>query len=247
MGQVAKIAVVAFAKNPISEKYKTRLLDDLQSIECVEKTYELLLKITNQTLVEYQIEAPNTQSFWAMNSEAKDLPIYFSPAIPLVRQGLGPLGERLHTVYQQLIGLHDQVIIIGSDLPFLSKQLLTLTVEKLKDNDLVIGPSDDGGFYLFASKLYFDKNFWTSVEYSQDSTLEQLVGSLKGIQIATLPTLTDIDDLQSFTKAVEILQATSGLSKFQNELVSYFHSEISLLSESFLPNQEDLFFQHKTL
>lgn len=245
MGQVVKTALVAFAKNPISEKYKTRLLDDIQSSKRVEKTYELLLKITNQALAEFQVEKPSAQSFWAMNSNIQNLPNYFSPSIQLTSQGLGSLGERLHTVYQQLIKSNDQVIVVGSDLPFLSSELLSVTLEKLIDHDIVVGPSDDGGFYLFASSLDFQKNFWTSVEYSKNTTLEQLVGSLKDVQIATLPQLTDIDNLQSFIKAVELLKASTRLSKFQKELVNFFNSEINPVSESFLPNQEDSFYQHK--
>ena len=247
MDEVAKTGLVAFAKNPLTEKYKTRLWDDLQSSQLVATTYELLLKITNQALNEFQIKNSNAESYWAINSEAKDLPDYFSSNIKLTQQGFGSLGERLHLVYQELKKTNQQVIIVGSDLPFLSTELLNLTVKKLQTHDLVIGPSDDGGFYLFASKLDFDKNFWTSVEYSQTTTLEQLIGSLKDIRVASLPTLTDIDDLKSFIKANEILKISTHLSIYQNDLISFFDSNIKLFSESFSPNQKDLFYLRKNI
>ncbi len=229
------IALVAFAKNPKSEKCKTRLLNELNCTKRVEKTYELLLKITNHTLAEASKNYSQVTSYWAINSKAEDLPNYFSNQISLIPQGSGLLGDRLNTVYTKLKKDHEKVIIIGSDLPFLNTQLIEETVTRLEKHETVIGPSHDGGFYLFSSKANFEKSFWTDVSYSKNNTLLQLLESLNMKTVSFLENLMDIDDLISFTQSVEILSnKKSLLNVYQKDLLEFFQQEINFPNKSFL-------------
>ncbi len=229
-----QIALVSFAKNPKNENYKTRLFSDIKCTKSVEKIYELLLKITNETLYQSMVQLPQVKSYWAINSEAKDLPIYFSDQIELIPQGTGSLGERLHQVYSGLKKSHQKVIIIGSDLPFLSTELILDTIHKLENFQTVIGPSPDGGFYLFASQTEFSSTFWTNVSYSQNSTLKQLVSTLNSSSISFLESLIDIDDLESYMTAVDILKGKNKhLDPFQKQLIHFFNAELQPNSKSF--------------
>ncbi len=231
-----QIALVSFAKNPKNENFKTRLFADINCTERVQKTYELLLKITNEALHQASTQLPNVKSYWAINSELKDLPDYFSNRIELMRQGTGSLGDRLHEVYSQLKRTHKKVIIIGSDLPFLRTELISETINNLNDFKTVIGPSHDGGFYLFSSQEDFNSTFWTKVTYSQTDTLKQLVRPLKTSSISFLDNLTDIDDLESFTMAVDRLKGNFGtLNPLQKKLVHFFDEEILTNTSANLP------------
>ena len=230
-----QIALVSFAKNPRNENYKTRLFADIQCTERVKKTYELLLKITNETL-HHSMQLPDVKSYWAINSNLEDLPNYFSDQIELIQQGSGTLGDRLHEVYSKLKRTHKKVIIIGSDLPFLRKELIAETIAKLNGFKTVIGPSHDGGFYLFSSQEDFNSTFWTKVTYSQTDTLKQLVRPLKTSSISFLDNLTDIDDLESFTMAVDRLKRNFGtLDPLQKKLVHFFDEEILTNTSANLP------------
>ena len=227
-----QIALVSFAKNPKKENYKTRLFADIKCSDRVQKTYELLLKITNETLLD-SMQLPNVKSYWAINSSPTDLPDYFSKQIELIQQGSGTLGNRLHEVYSKLKRSHKKVIIIGSDLPFLRTELVAETITKLNDFETVIGPSHDGGFYLFASQADLRSTFWTDVKYSQTDTLMQLTQPLENSSISYLDNLTDIDDLESFTIAVEKLRKNSGtIELFQKELVHFFDTEIQFSAKN---------------
>ena len=42
------------------------------------------------------------------------------------------------------------IIIIGTDLPDICHMDLLNTLKKLKNNDLILGPSNDGGYWLIA-------------------------------------------------------------------------------------------------
>lgn len=229
-----QIALVSFAKNPKKENYKTRLFADIKCSDRVQKTYELLLKITNETLLD-SMQLLNVKSYWAINSDPTDLPDYFSNQIELLQQGSGTLGDRLHEVYSKLRKSHNKVIIIGSDLPFLCKELITETVAKLNDFETVIGPSHDGGFYLFASQADLNSSFWSDVKYSQIDTLMQLVQPLDSSSISYLDTLTDIDDLESFKLAVGQLRKNShALEPLQEKLVYFFDTEIQANAKDIL-------------
>ena len=230
-----QIALVSFAKNPKNENYKTRLFSDIKCSQRVKKTYELLLKITNETLYQSMLHLPQIKSYWAINSEANDLPNYFSDQIELIQQGTGSLGERLHEVYSHLKKTHQKVIIVGSDLPFLSTKIIKETINKLENFETVIGPSHDGGFYLFSSQAHFNSTFWTDVTYSQTNTLKQLVNSMETSSTSFLEILTDIDDLESFTIAVNLLKHENRqLDFFQKQLINFFITEIQTSSKSFL-------------
>ncbi len=73
-------------------------------------------------------------------------------------QGRGCLGEKMRR--QILINKKSNrtknIIFIGTDLPDLCHMDLLNTLTKLKKNDLVLGPSNDGGYWLiaFSEKFY---------------------------------------------------------------------------------------------
>ena len=112
-------------------------------------------------------------------------------------QGSGGLGEKISYAYNILAERSEKVVIIGSDTPQLSSDTVVNAVKLLADYDHVIGPSTDGGFYLFASKMKKAPSFWQNVTYSSASTCEQFISELEG-SLYKLPILTDIDTRDDF-------------------------------------------------
>ena len=242
-----KVAFVALAKNPTLESFKTRLFNDTKSIPIVARTYELLLQITNETLSEIQKHNSIVHSYWAMNCEAAQMPDYLSQEIGLIKQGLGTLGDRLHNVYSTLKASHRSVIIVGSDLPFLNYKIISETLLQLSSSDVVIGPSDDGGFYLFAARIPLADPFWTEIEYSRSTTLDQMTRTLRaaGISISFLKSMTDIDDLKSFSEAISELKQLDNRSYLQDKLVHYFINDVLTNQKTLELDPTDQSFQHK--
>ena len=90
---------------------------------------------------------------------------------------------------------YQQILIIGSDCVELSDQVISRAFELLRDNKVVIGPSEDGGYYLlgmtnFLPYLFSNKQWGTDAVF-QD-TLEDL--SKASINAAMLEMLNDIDE-----------------------------------------------------
>lgn len=63
-------------------------------------------------------------------------------------QGAGTLGDRLERVLRRALETHPFAIAIGTDIPGLPPSRLDDACAALRSADAVLGPADDGGFYL---------------------------------------------------------------------------------------------------
>ena len=110
-------------------------------------------------------------------------------------QGSGSLGERLARSFaDSFITGKERVIIVGSDCPFLTPEILANGFDLLQKNDLVIGPAHDGGYYLIGfSKpeplLLADIAWGTDKVFLQTAE----IAKKRGLTLALLPVLADID------------------------------------------------------
>jgi rSAM/selenodomain-associated transferase 1 len=63
-------------------------------------------------------------------------------------QGAGTLGDRLERVLRRALQAHPFAIAIGTDIPGLPVSRFDDARDALRAADAVLGPADDGGFYL---------------------------------------------------------------------------------------------------
>src|SRR5207237_3231475 len=80
-----------------------------------------------------------------------DLTCTMPRPIPLVDQAQGDLGRRMRMALMHLfdVGVYDAAILIGTDIPFLDVRHIAEAREILATSGgLVVGPADDGGYYL---------------------------------------------------------------------------------------------------
>lgn len=115
------------------------------------------------------------------------------------------LGERLQNGFLDLFeNGPDRVIALSSDVPELTEDIVLDAFGSLKDNDAVIGPCTDGGYYLIGfSTLTFRPEALTNVNMGTERTASETLEVLKGSKVHLLPTLSDIDtieDLRSFNE-----------------------------------------------
>jgi hypothetical protein len=109
-------------------------------------------------------------------------------------QGDGDLGERIERIFNHGLLQAPAVIAIGADSPALTATHLQSALDALQTNDVVVGPSPDGGFYLLglrrgqAGLLY-------SLPWSSSQTLQILKRRIaeRLLSIAELEPLFDVD------------------------------------------------------
>jgi hypothetical protein len=78
------------------------------------------------------------------------------------------------------------------DTPQVTPAMLTEAAKRLQDNDAVFGPAADGGFWLLGLRAP-DPGMLLGVPMSQPDTGAHQLERLRGLRVATLATLIDVD------------------------------------------------------
>ena len=181
-------ALAIFLKNQRLGAVKTRLaaaIGDQKALEIYTRLVTLTLKAAEEVSASRHLFYSDT-----LESAPKDL-----QAEPHIQIGSG-LGERMNNAFNQLLDNYHKVVLIGSDLPEISATLIDEAFEKLDTNDLIIGPAEDGGYYLIALKAP-KPTLFSAIEYSNAEVFEQTLvrAEAEKLKVATLKKLRDIDTL----------------------------------------------------
>jgi rSAM/selenodomain-associated transferase 1 len=187
-------ALAAFVRTPERGPVKTRLAASWGPLRTA-KFYECCLACSASLLTSMKKKGWSTR--WAV-AELEALNDLRWNEFSVVAQGAGGLGNRMATVLKALLSLQKSAIIIGSDSPQLSPEHLEDAHHKLEQAEVVIGPAEDGGFWLLGSKVPLPPTILESVSYSRADTRVQLVSAIKAwnplVRIRQdLPTLRDVD------------------------------------------------------
>lgn len=155
-------------------------------------------------------------------------------------------GERFSNAIEEAFQKgFENIITIGNDTPHLKTHHLIDTLHQLEKNDLVLGPSKDGGFYLMGiQKAHFDKEIFIQLPW-QTSLLQKSIAAIataKCLKVKLLESLNDIDSakdiqfiLNSFKSiSLKILQFLQKMF-FKTPSV-FFEEPFKLLKTSFLQN-----------
>ena len=160
-------------------------------------------------LAEHQIDQiPNGCRLEIHYSPANDrdqMEAWLGKDITFVAQSEGNLGERLQGAAEAVFRTNaEAVLFLGADCPDVRAEVIEETVVQLKDHDVVLGPSEDGGYYLIATKKSNPRLF-DQIDWSTDRVLAQTKDRIAelGLRSLLLPSLVDVDDMASLQKARE--------------------------------------------
>lgn len=107
----------------------------------------------------------------------------------------GGLGVRLSAAFRHPFreGAR-RVVVIGSDCPDVDRELVARALTALGDHDVVIGPANDGGFYLLGLRAPA-AGLFRGVAWSTEAVLDQTLANAGrlGLEWGLLPTLRDVD------------------------------------------------------
>lgn len=212
MGGRKNGAIAVFVKTPGLSPIKTRLADSVGRTEA-EKFHVFSAKCIEVTVLAATAKIfPAPKPYWAVAEEAGVIhPLWGSfQAIP---QGNGGLGERLARVYSGLLQNHGFVILLGADSPQMETGLLVEAAHWAVKGDFVLGPTEDGGFYVFSGSSPIEEVIWKRIPFSSSQTMGVLKKNLEPLgSIHFLPTLFDVDredDLMKLKTALTLKKEPS--------------------------------------
>src|SRR5919106_186791 len=185
-------ALVVVAKAPLEGFVKTRLSSHLGPAGAA-TLYECLLGDIVAKLEKYE-----DSEFWLAFAPGGEEYFFRNyPAIRLLPQRGKDLGERLHHVFVDLFRRgYSEIVVADSDSPTVPLSSIDQAYKRLREEgcDLVLGPSDDGGYYLIGLKDATERIFhdipW-STNGVLDTTLKR-AGELE-LRVGVLPPAYDID------------------------------------------------------
>ena len=200
-----------FIKHPEKGKVKTRLSKDLPKeniphlYKCfVEDLMSTLLKTGRPVLIFYS------------GSEKKQFQDWLGKEHSFIAQKGRNLGERMKNAFEKAFSFdYKKAVIIGSDSPDIPLKTFELSFSKLASNDVVIGPSIDGGYYLLGFRdATFDPYFFEKMQWSHALVFEETIKRMrqKNRSVWKLPLWHDIDNLES----LKVVKERGKKTEFKN-------------------------------
>ena len=115
-------------------------------------------------------------------------------------QGSGDIGLRMGRALQDAFGQGcATVVIIGSDIPDITTDILQKAFEALNQNDLVLGPAGDGGYYLIGVQRktfrHWHPQLFSDISWGTEQVMPQTLNIAHkfGLRYNLLDTLRDVD------------------------------------------------------
>ncbi|MEX0859140.1 MAG: TIGR04282 family arsenosugar biosynthesis glycosyltransferase [Balneolaceae bacterium] len=185
-----KNKLIIFVKNEEIGKVKTRLAESIGDAQAL-KIYRQLLRHTHE-----QASRTNaTKEVWYSNFITEN-DLWDSGNFTKKKQSGSDLGARMSGAFRESLQLKkaQNVVLIGSDCPGLTAEIINNAFRQLSGKNIVIGPALDGGYYLIGMSSYFPELFENMV-WSTDSVLEDTVEIIRktGASFALLEELNDVD------------------------------------------------------
>ena len=183
-------ALLIFSKSCDVGKVKTRMRSKLSDEECLSLHTALLKDTIKKTT------AIKAERFLYLAGSGF---LSFDPEIAVCMQNGNDLGARLHDAFEETLRSFDRVIIIGIDSPTLSPLLIEEAFQELEKNDVVLGPAEDGGYYLIGLKLLTPEIF-TEIAWGTSNVLSQTRSALGKLPVWLLPPCFDIDTPEDLSR-----------------------------------------------
>jgi rSAM/selenodomain-associated transferase 2/rSAM/selenodomain-associated transferase 1 len=187
---------IVFGRYPVPGKVKTRLIPALgrAGAAAIQKQ---LTEATLRTVKKFAASSEVETEFCFEGGDTERAQRWLGRGPLFSQQEQGDLGARMGAAF--LKAFRDgcrKVVLVGTDIPDLRQAHLQEAFEGLRDNDVVIGPSTDGGYWLIGMNRPLD--VFGGVEWGSDGVLHQTlsVANSKGLKYRLLGPLLDIDTVE---------------------------------------------------
>ena len=185
--------LIVFGRYPVPGRTKTRLIPALGPAGAADLQRQLTEKIVATAEAFALQRGVNVEVCFEGGSEQK-MRRWLGPDLSLSRQAPGDLGTRMYAAFLAAFQRGcSRAVLIGTDIPELRADHLRQAFDALSENDLVIGPSRDGGYWLIG--LNRPARLFEGIKWGTRAVLGQTLALAngQGLSVKELDYLTDID------------------------------------------------------
>ena len=178
--------IAVFAREPTLGNVKTRLasqIGEARALDCYVETLDIAIAAASNQALE----------LWY---EGRPSPSWTERRLPLKQQPEGDLGTRMLAAFCDGVEL-----VIGSDIPLLSSSYVDHAADALSQAELVLGPTEDGGYCLIGMQQPLPQ-FFQGITWSSPQVLAQTlhIARRENMRVELLPHLWDIDDVVGYDR-----------------------------------------------
>ena len=181
------------ARYPRPGTVKTRLAADL-GVEPAHALYCAFLR----DLAERLADGP-WQVHWLFTPADAPFAAWLGPGCSATPQCGPSLNLRLLNGFRSLRGRYERVMIMSTDSPQVAPDWVARGFALLDRHDVVLGPCDDGGYYLVGMRA--SRDIFSGITMSTPTVLEETLALARrrGLSTALLQRTFDVDDLAGLT------------------------------------------------
>ena len=207
--------LIIFVKYPQPGSVKTRLRKTIGARKAT-----LLYKLFVKSI----LEATNSNTyrrmiFYTPAGKEKEIKDWLGEGREVYLQRGNNLGERLSNAFQFAFqnGARS-VVAIGTESPLLDKKSILKAFKELKNKSCVIGPSQDGGYYLLGLSK-FKREIFQNINWGTDRVFKQTLNAIKKskLKFCLLELGFDVDTIDDL---ILLKQQLRNLRKAKSKLLS---------------------------
>lgn len=194
---VRTACVMQFAKWPEEGRVKTRLMPALGADGALQAHIELTLAVLDNLCatgypVQFWWDREPPESAGAATAVIENLQ---AAAIPRKIQQGENLGERMAHALGNAVSESGAGVIVGSDCPSVDADYVRRAITLLENQDVVLGPSDDGGYVLIGACRVVP-GMLDGIAWGTENALAQTCQRLKekGLRYTLLEPRWDVDE-----------------------------------------------------
>jgi rSAM/selenodomain-associated transferase 1 len=196
---LAHDALILFTRFPAAGKVKTRLQTHLGPQGAADLHKKMTEHTLNRIRPALQAQKIELQIFFC-GGDRDEMAAWLGKHSPLYQQQGRNLGQRMgHAFECAFLQGAGRVLLIGSDCPGLTADIICHAMEALENHALVLGPAADGGYYLIGLRCREQEralfHIFNTVDWGTDQVLAQTAAQAQkhNLSFFFLPRLHDID------------------------------------------------------
>lgn len=199
----SKNQLIVFTRFPEPGKTKTRLIPHLGA----EGAAQLQREMTEHTVKQARKSGADIEIRYTEGSPGQ-MGNWLGGDLNYVEQGEGDLGEKMERAFSDHFSAGaERVAIVGSDCPSNDWKNMQSAFQSLETAECVIGPANDGGYYLIGlcragvstplprsrPSATFPAELFNSIDWGSDHVFEQTMKAASALAVAKLKQLDDVD------------------------------------------------------
>ncbi len=185
--------LIVFVKYPEPGKVKTRIAQELGAHRAAELYSQMAKRIIGEVR---RPDAYRAVIYFDPPDREKDVRTWLGiDNVSYEPQSPGTIGDKMSNAFERVFSEGaEKAVLIGTDVPEITADIVSIACGMLNDTDVVLGPSCDGGYYLIGLRK-FEPVLFRDIDWGTDTVFNRTLNRIieKNLSHKSLDTLKDVD------------------------------------------------------